>query len=390
MQNELDSWKKTLSALTDDVLVAQTRSCARGERAQTAWLVAHLAEVFRRDLALKRGHRSLTEYARAELGLSDRQAWERVCAARLSLQLPETPGKLVSGELTLCKIVDLWRTLEAAEQRKAPPQVRIQAPLLPVPMTVAAPARPTVQEKRELLGQILGKSRRESETVLQSWKCQRTGAPETARARPHATRRPQGPWTELGFYLSDGELGAWDRLRDLLSQKLGTRDPRAVLEWLVELGLDRVDPVRQEARHRTRQEARRQKKRRDLATTTPGAQPQAAVSDAPFLRITGAARKERRRIPAALRRRIWIRDGGCCQFACQKTGRKCASTAFLDIDHRIPLGEGGTDEESNLTLACASHNRRRPFWKPDDQPLYAALLGAPGQAADVLRSSSEP
>jgi hypothetical protein len=38
----------------------------------------------------------------------------------------------------------------------------------------------------------------------------------------------------------------------------------------------------------------------------------------------------------------------------------------------IQLCDGGKDELSNLTLACASHlNRRRPRWSQADQPTYA-------------------
>src|SRR5687767_3838539 len=53
--NEFSTWKKSVAALSDESLLQKTQTLASDERARTAWLVAHLAEVFRRDLVLKRG-----------------------------------------------------------------------------------------------------------------------------------------------------------------------------------------------------------------------------------------------------------------------------------------------------------------------------------------------
>jgi hypothetical protein len=92
---------QSLSLLSDEALLENTRTCAHNERERTALLVAHLAEVFRRDLALKRGYQSIYRYAREELRLSESMAWERVNAARLSIEMPETLDRLARGELTL-------------------------------------------------------------------------------------------------------------------------------------------------------------------------------------------------------------------------------------------------------------------------------------------------
>jgi hypothetical protein len=52
----MQNWKIVVGGLSDDALLEETRACASNEREKTASLVAHLAEVFRRDLALKRGY----------------------------------------------------------------------------------------------------------------------------------------------------------------------------------------------------------------------------------------------------------------------------------------------------------------------------------------------
>ena len=374
-------WKRNVSALSDEALLLAALDHARGERGRTAWLVAHLAEIWRRDLALKRGYPSLHRYAREVLGLTDAMAWERVSAARLALEIPETIERLSRGELTLAAAGELWKAFQERKKAGMPignePQAALAlVPVLPTgaatavsesrneetpeparPVRTAAPLSPA--EKRELFGKVLGKTRRESEAVLQAWKCERSGAVASPR-RPLSTRRAHGAgWTELGFHLNDNELARWDRLRDLLSHRLGTRDPHAALNWLIELGLEKVDPVRQEARA--------EKRRVSVGSGSDAAsrRPEQETERRPPT-TQGGHRPDP--IPVSLRRQIWIRDQGRCQHTDPLTGRRCEASAFLDLDHAVPLSEGGPTTASNLRLACASHNRRRPRWESRDQP----------------------
>jgi 5-methylcytosine-specific restriction endonuclease McrA len=76
-----------------------------------------------------------------------------------------------------------------------------------------------------------------------------------------------------------------------------------------------------------------------------GVKPGAAV-DAP-----GA-----RRIPKALRRFIWERDGGRCAFV-SADGHRCEETCRLEVDHITPVALGGTSKPENLRLLCSAHNQ---------------------------------
>jgi 5-methylcytosine-specific restriction endonuclease McrA len=315
-----------LTHLSDEALLAETLSCATTEREKTAVLVAHLAEVYRRDLALKRGYPSLFKYAREALGLSDKMAYERTVAAQLAVQLPETLDRLVSGELSLDAAGELYRTLKDAER----PVAQAATPsLLPVETQALAPVHKA--EKRELLTHVLGKTRKESERILQTWASERRGEPVV----------PKPQTTELKFELTEDELSDWNKLRDLLSHKLGSRDSKPAFNWLLQLGLDKTDPARKEARAQKRVAPQRPKEE--------------------------TAHQKRKPLPAPLKRQIWLRDQGHCQHADPQTGRKCGATAFLDYDHIQPRSQGGSDHPSNLRLSCASHNRRRYFWDERDQ-----------------------
>ena len=76
----------------------------------------------------------------------------------------------------------------------------------------------------------------------------------------------------------------------------------------------------------------------------------------------------RRHIPAAVRRHIWLRDGGRCCYRDPLTGRRCASSHLLQIDHLLPVAQGGGPEPSNLVLRCFAHHRMRHGHGPATPP----------------------
>jgi hypothetical protein len=68
-------------------------------------------------------------------------------------------------------------------------------------------------------------------------------------------------------------------------------------------------------------------------------------------------------IPAHVRRAVWERDGGCCQWKVH-SGSICGSTHRLEFDHVMPLALGGLSTVENVRLLCAAHNQeaaRRAF-----------------------------
>ena len=76
----------------------------------------------------------------------------------------------------------------------------------------------------------------------------------------------------------------------------------------------------------------------------------------------------RRHIPAAVRRHVWLRDGGRCCYRDPLTGRRCTSSHLLPIDHLLPVAQGGGPEPSNLVLRCFAHHRMRHGHGPATPP----------------------
>lgn len=61
-------------------------------------------------------------------------------------------------------------------------------------------------------------------------------------------------------------------------------------------------------------------------------------------------------IPAALRRLIYERANGCCEYCLTP---EAVSLAAHEVDHIIAEKHGGPTQEDNLALSCALCNKRK-------------------------------
>jgi 5-methylcytosine-specific restriction endonuclease McrA len=61
------------------------------------------------------------------------------------------------------------------------------------------------------------------------------------------------------------------------------------------------------------------------------------------------------RIPAHVKRAVWTRDDGRCQWPLD-SGGICGSTLRLELDHAVPRARGGPSTTENLRVLCRFHN----------------------------------
>ncbi|HSN14565.1 MAG TPA: HNH endonuclease signature motif containing protein, partial [Anaeromyxobacteraceae bacterium] len=66
-------------------------------------------------------------------------------------------------------------------------------------------------------------------------------------------------------------------------------------------------------------------------------------------------KNESGRIPASVKRAVWIRDQGRCQYPLE-SGEICGSTHRLQFDHIEPRALGGPPTVDNIRVTCALHN----------------------------------
>jgi hypothetical protein len=144
--------------------------------------------------------------------------------------------------------------------------------------------------------------------------------------------------------------------------------PRAVAEAILEAGLDLL--------------IERHAKRRGICTRPKAEKPRGVVErgetqDIPAKAsqsgdLSSSARAASRHIPAHVKREVWLRDGGRCQFRLEN-GELCGSSHRLQFDHIRPVALGG--ESAPRT------RKRRPL---ASSPIVAASnAGTPPPRGDV-------
>ena len=73
-------------------------------------------------------------------------------------------------------------------------------------------------------------------------------------------------------------------------------------------------------------------------------------------KINSPAVFQTRYIPAKIKREIWVRDQGLCQYKDPLTNRRCGSTYRLEYDHKKAFARGGLTNAQNMRLFCKAHN----------------------------------
>jgi len=93
-----------------------------------------------------------------------------------------------------------------------------------------------------------------------------------------------------------------------------------------------------------------------------------------------------RYVPAAVKRSVWLRDGGRCAFVAQ-IGRRCAERGFLEFHHVNPQGEPTLD---NIQVRCRAHNAHEAdlYYGPRDPAGDSFRNESPATPSAALRRSS--
>jgi hypothetical protein len=106
-----------------------------------------------------------------------------------------------------------------------------------------------------------------------------------------------------------------------------------------------------------------------LSHSRPGATPEEILEAGLDLLLAGAAKRKglvekplsaprpakADHIPAHVKRAVWTRDGGRCQWPLD-SGGICGSTLRLEFDHVVPRARGGASDVDGLRLLCRFHN----------------------------------
>ena len=351
------------------VLAGRLADLLRREQDALAEFLIALADFDRRRGWMELGHSSLFYFLHRELGLSKGAAQYRKTAAELVQRFPEIVEPLRDGRLCITSIVHLARVLTPENRREMIPNffqrskreaMAVAAALQPAS---AAPHRDIVTALRpgglpasDAAAPALGPAPGPEPAAAQAVQPVEPGATAASLVPKPARRDAAEPLTAD---LSRPHITVSRRFLEKLQAAraaLSHSRPSLRAEDILEAGLDLV--------------LKRDAKRKGLV--------QKPRKENPRKENTPAESH----IPAAVKRQVWTRDGGRCQWPLE-SGGVCGSTLRVECDHRVALASGGASTVDNLRLLCRFHNdlaARRAFgdeWM--NQFTRGAAQGAPAQ-----------
>ena len=368
------------SHLSDDDLIAEARLLARTERQATAQLVAHIAELEARRIHLAAGFPSLFAYCREVLQLSEQSTYNRTQAAHAARSYPVILDMLCDASLTLAAVrllaphltpenhQDLLKSAAHRSKREVEVLVARHFPqpdvadsvrkvrssatcagALPPEAAQSLVARPVAVDSGSLTSSSAvpaDGSSSSTPAIPMSGPATNLGAADvavppvpSANVRRQAIRPLAEDRYEIRFTAPESTCEKLRLAQDMLRHAVPSGDIAVVIDRALTVLLDELA-------------------RKKFAATT-GARDGVGGPDLPAESGQHSAGCDggsaTRYIPAAVRRTVWLRDGGRCAFV-SADGRRCGTRAFLEFHHVEPFAAGGPPTSENIQLRCRAHN----------------------------------
>jgi hypothetical protein len=321
-----------LSHLSDPVLLRGLATLVSQDRATTAALLAHLAEVDARKLYLPAAYPSMFAYCVGELRLSEDAAYKRIQAARAARQFPAIFAAVADGRLHLAAVCLLAphltadnadELLAAAAHRSKTELEQLLAECFPRPdvpaLIQALSPAPTLGAGQLAPGQVA------TDTPEHAGAFPAQLAPGQVEVpAPRSKVTPLAP-ERFALQVTIGQ-STYEKLQyaqALLSHQLAPGDLAAVVDRALEALIGQLE------------------QRKFAATAKP--RPRRSTANPRY-------------IPAHVRRSVWARDGGQCTFV-SATGKRCPARSRLEFDHLDPVARGGQATVARMRLRCRAHNQ---------------------------------
>jgi len=313
-----------LKSLSDQELLEATRVAAKNERHSMMVVLYHLREVEARRL-FGPTYKSLHEYAVKELRYSGPSAQRRLDAMRVLKVVPEVDEKIESGSLNLTTLSQVQTFFRQESKTQALP----------------------LESKREILAALEDQPTRQVDREL----IKRSSNPKALKK--DRVRAVSDTLSEMKCLVTDEALEDLKKLRGLLAHKHPDLKMGELIAIVAKVALEALDPGKEPARKKRSlpPEVKRPQRAKSVEEGSESAKPapQEGLRNVKS-RTAKPAPETSRYIPAPVQREVWRRAENQCQL--------CRSTYLPQVDHIIPIAQGGLTVLENLRLLCFHCNQR--------------------------------
>ena len=295
------NYYSSLKRLSSEEIHSRTLVASRTEKDATLNLLYHLQVVRDRRVYALKGYDGIWKYCMRELGYSESGTSERIGAMLLLEALPEIKEQFESGKMSLTTAAQVQTFVRKVQKEEK----RIFSP----------------EQKRELVQQVSGKSKREVERLFA------TLSPNVAL--PKESQKPvTETLTQLTVMADEETMQLLKRFQELKGQS----SYNEILKLTLQEYLKKKDPM--------------QKPQKEETATVSELRPAAKR----------CVNSESRYIPVPVKSQVFKKAQSRCEYIDPTTQRRCDSRHKLQIDHVQPFSAGGKTELSNLRLLCQTHN----------------------------------
>jgi hypothetical protein len=288
---DIDQMKTCVKQLNDHELNQSLKKCVKNLHEEALRALIHFREVETRELAISWGYHSLYQYAAKSFGLSEGAAARYSQAAKLSLERPSILKEIASGEMSLSLAAQTYKALmdsrrwEKEKQKKENASTREpQSESIPLGTGESNQTnnenektnkKDQKQRENELFENLKGKKGAEAKGALNAFKQEACGK--------DPNEKPQGKvkflseeLVKMEAYLTKEQYQKFEKLIHLLSHSNPQGDPNQLLDKLLELGLNELDPQRKAKKTKSKKKQSSVKSQASVKSQT--------KDDAPILR----------------------------------------------------------------------------------------------------------
>ncbi len=341
-----------LTHFSNKELLSSAKKTRRKEHEALLEMLAHINEIDRRRLYRPQGYGSLYDYCVDELKFSPSAGFRRIRVARCLRCFPEAGDMLRRHEATLMTIYIVARVLTAANAQEL--LSRIQSKTQKQVEEIVAeykPPAPTADKVRPVYTKVPAGSKAELEATAPE-DCEnpnyfQTGS-KSAGGQPADTSNPKAPRQldftrprqhqtrvekrfEIKFLADEDFMKEYQTARALMSHKMCGSSFMQVFRATLREYVEKHSPETKQAR-REKKKARKKAARKPASKTKSAEPPSESTSEPSPSRSERSSGGRRRHIPAAVRDKVFVKDGGRCTYV-SPNGRRCWKTQRLEVDH---------------------------------------------------------
>ncbi len=325
-------------------LLNQIRAAVNAERKITLQVLELLKKVDEQKLYLTLSFGSLHEFCVKELHYSESATFRRISAMRALCEVPVLEKKIEDGTLSLAVISQAQTHIRQKEKMTS--------------------IRMNTEEKAMLFDSLQGLSSREAEKEL----LRKDPKLFELSMKKESVRQISMDLQELKIVLDTEMQADLEKLKMLLSHQMPGASIKDILKFAVKESIKKRDLQREVRARKSTQSPHRKREAAPasvLACEISQAEKSEAQEKSETQKSIQATRKfesrasQNLRLPftASEKRLVWRKfQGQCCH---QHMGRRCSSRFQLQIDHVIPIAQGGSNHISNLQLLCRQHNQMK-------------------------------